>query len=1249
MFVRRTLFFSLFCAILLGAPNTHAQNTPNFFKGAAKVLKDVERKIKRQNRTNRSNRSTTTKKKRKNFYAQYDRATRRLIQKSLNQRGFDAGPVDGAFGKRTYRAIKAFKLSMGWAATTEMTPDQIDTLLKRPDGGSAAEPTNNANFEILMDHDLPGLDYANSGNNRRLQNLSMAQCQQICAQEQRCGAFTYNARVQWCLLKSGAVNPVPFKGAVSGRKVAGGVTNASLNSNSNPVSNGFDRSNYHPFKGQSDFNLQLELAKRTVQTLPTAIDRDKVVSTWIKEEYQRLYYGKGKQNATEMSVKFYDGTDFDRRDAIDHYRQEFLNSATDKPLKFSISWRVALFPGQFKEGKGIPVHFRGEGNYQKANASIKQVSVRVDHLRESVKFFFDDAPGVGMLPVDEKRAREIATLLNDNPYNHVKLTAYINLASINDVIMRDKRLDGYSTSAKLDAVEITIEPRKRSKIASKERIFLWNLIAQGNADEADRAGEIRAYADWLGIPVREGRLMNYRNLYFTFERSKRFPIKQHRSHWHLLQYLGQLQANPDLLKNDELLIDYADRTLSRVDKRTVSRGKDLFYKVGSFQWGKQAYSEFEAQDVINDLRTNYSNKILARTPPFPIPAIEVIQLQLGKYDFERKGFPIRWVDQSGSRMDNGVMREFSIRFDSGYHRARNAKMPGQRVSSNFKTFPQFLPMDPQEARAFSARLEAIPFNRGKRFVYIALETDIPAPTKAGKGIAYDFDITKATLFTDFELTEKLMDFEVDSGWKSAETLLANHKKGDAVPITLDTAYLLVSQLQPDLLKKEGFLQRAAEHRRQIERKAKKDSLYVPKYLPPLVIKSTKNMDANDKKAFAKLYSDLSHQTEFGKIRIPGGLHMPSASGDPITINLDQYFRNRLQQDSDITNVAKQLYPNAFGVYQILESNNRLGFVIAVNDQSGLFGFDMPRPDKNQNDYGFFDGYVDLKIEDLQLARDKRGKTVIVANAKPALVAMRNSDDSLIEHRFDAMASKQSNTSGDYELVDIRGVRLGMPYAKAAETARANSDETLEEESQQEMNLNKPWLTQGRFLYQLSGKERIGTHLGFFTEGSDTNTLLAVTFSQRFLDKKVDPNVIRNLLIKKYGQPDHQSGPRLGWVVSKQHKKRINGNMEKAGCFARPLESGDLSLIDLKGIQGHDGLEAIRKRKMAVEGSSWRVNIWGIKRPCGVIVTADIEDQELSILMMDTDRSLAYLQNRTQKQQAKEKAEKVKETENIVKF
>ncbi|NCA70098.1 MAG: alpha-2-macroglobulin [Sphingobacteriia bacterium] len=74
----------------------------------------------------------------------------------------------------------------------------------------AGEPSARA---ILL---TPGVDYFGADYDT-LKEVDLQTCQGACLDDPRCQAFTFNAKVGWCFLKSSAADPRPFPSAVSGR------------------------------------------------------------------------------------------------------------------------------------------------------------------------------------------------------------------------------------------------------------------------------------------------------------------------------------------------------------------------------------------------------------------------------------------------------------------------------------------------------------------------------------------------------------------------------------------------------------------------------------------------------------------------------------------------------------------------------------------------------------------------------------------------------------------------------------------------------------------------------------------------------------------------------------------------------------------------------------------------------------------------------------------------------------------------
>jgi len=90
----------------------------------------------------------------------------KAMQSALNQRGFDAGPADGALGPKTRTAIRGYQQSKGLAVTGEMSRGLLESLglLAAAPGGTAPIPgdtgQSTASLQQAIEVELLRLNYA---------------------------------------------------------------------------------------------------------------------------------------------------------------------------------------------------------------------------------------------------------------------------------------------------------------------------------------------------------------------------------------------------------------------------------------------------------------------------------------------------------------------------------------------------------------------------------------------------------------------------------------------------------------------------------------------------------------------------------------------------------------------------------------------------------------------------------------------------------------------------------------------------------------------------------------------------------------------------------------------------------------------------------------------------------------------------------------------------------------------------------
>ncbi|MGB8819062.1 MAG: PAN/Apple domain-containing protein, partial [Rhizobiaceae bacterium] len=79
--------------------------------------------------------------------------------------------------------------------------------------GLALAQNQTRRIELTENGDYFGFDL------RTEQNVSLDQCQQICLDDRRCKAFTYNKKASWCFLKTDSGKLETFAGSIAGKVV----------------------------------------------------------------------------------------------------------------------------------------------------------------------------------------------------------------------------------------------------------------------------------------------------------------------------------------------------------------------------------------------------------------------------------------------------------------------------------------------------------------------------------------------------------------------------------------------------------------------------------------------------------------------------------------------------------------------------------------------------------------------------------------------------------------------------------------------------------------------------------------------------------------------------------------------------------------------------------------------------------------------------------------------------------------------
>ncbi len=114
---------------------------------------------------------------------------------------------------------------------------------------------------------IPGADFS-GGDYRTVKNTDLANCRALCAADQKCKAFTFNTKVNWCFLKSATDIVMPFTTAI------GGTTDPESATNPKAVQPAPKFLDPYVVNAAHEFLAKLKTAKLPENTDATAIRND---------------------------------------------------------------------------------------------------------------------------------------------------------------------------------------------------------------------------------------------------------------------------------------------------------------------------------------------------------------------------------------------------------------------------------------------------------------------------------------------------------------------------------------------------------------------------------------------------------------------------------------------------------------------------------------------------------------------------------------------------------------------------------------------------------------------------------------------------------------------------------------------------------------------------------------------------------------------------------------------------------------
>ncbi|MEZ5810096.1 MAG: peptidoglycan-binding domain-containing protein [Rhizobiaceae bacterium] len=1200
----------------------------------AKII--IEREIQRRNQ--QQQRSNTPR---------LSRNQTRQAQIALNNLGYNAGNPDGVAGNGTRAAIRRYQASIGVAPTGYLTREQLAALLNSGGTTTAApapSPGDNAapQEELTRSQVLAlqrGLNALGYDTGRPDGKTGRRTGKAVSAFLRDRGFDPYTTSPQDALAmvvrESGVEAPGGSTVASSPRET-GAEVSVFDGANSESVADGFSRDDtatreeidktgwdaYKPELADKNFDLELELARRAIHSQPQIIDDDAVVVHWFEEVYpERLGH---KAGGPDIARRYYQGTPFERKDVIAEFRRTISATATDEPLKITRSFQASLDTAKFDPTRGIPVFLFDAGVIRAQKKTLGGDRIYTSHIRRTAKMLFDNPPDIAHLPVtDETRAREIAELLGRNRYAKLRLETYLTINQVGAAVIEDSYSgNDLLTDATMDGVALVLYPGHNSEITEPNVLYRWD-VASGSAAPAVAGLSAAEFAGWAGIRMVGGNLAVFENDSYSDYRD---------GGWRHFFDMGQLSANPDMLADDTAALFFGDMVLSNREKAFASQGKELFGGNRSepgHRNGRNAFNEFEFPEVMQAFRDEYADKIKAHIPAWPLPVVHVTQVSLGDYDHGAGAFPLIFSndrDRTGISSLNGA----------ALRQARGKWRP-ERVETGLRSLPDRLEMAPDQARKLVEILATRKKMNNKRAVFIAAFSDARKPEpgivrtgnrKGERALLFEMTPKRLALFADSGLRQLIREFEIGDGWNPRTLSLS--LSGKTLRVDAETATLWRAANVAGFVDDREALIAQLAARKQIERRSERYRSPIPPVLPAPILEGQEEAQTADIDKFAALLKNLSASADFTILVHSEGLNGSLGTDGILNLRLDRtlgyghWVDNPVfdegERDAGHEAQLKALYPRAAG-YRQIRTPGRGKAYLALRPNPAWFSVTIDTGLRGGS-AGDYSGDLYLKVHEARHLADNGSGDAIVFEVEPLKVVFRSQDGHEFTH--DVPPAESGGESGyPVSAMDVLGARIGMSLEEAVAAVKQAGYRGTQRKriSSQEYVLGN-----GLVLYD----EAAGNypHIAFFTKTYD-DVERVIGISRYVPDHGAAPEAVVNAFTEKYGAPDGAY--------------RYNG-----GSAYNAWGDTDVTkkLIQVEGISHECVLYPLRNTTL-FDGTSMSVNVYELKKTCGVVLTTFVDD-DMYTLLIDTNtvaaehsRLLTEKQRKQEEAEAKEKAADIK--------
>nr|WP_319949287.1 peptidoglycan-binding protein [uncultured Shimia sp.] len=1144
-----------------------------------------------------------------------DRATKQQVQSALNILGFDAGIADGVFGKGTRASIRRYQSKYGYLSSGYLTTAQLEQLQQAYFEAEASgnprldRPLTRGDLRQLQ-KSLKDLGYysgridgvAGRGTDRAISGYLVDRNMNP--------ATTPTYEVLVMAGEESGVRPrqagEPKQGTAASSGTVVSASNASSQSGASAThGSAFSTESYDLGRKDPAFDRELFLSRHLLKKRPDLIDSDGAAQHWIKKEFPQKRYGQGDALATSMTAAYYDGSSFERQDALAGLRRQIQSTEPAYPLpyKMEMGFQIAVDLGGFVPGKGVPVR-SAKNRSLNGNALLKSERLHLDPLNRYLQFYFETNLDVDYIPLTQDQARALASRVQGEHFVRFQMNRYVTLT---DIEALEEVYYGSNTmsvaGASLDAVTITLNDTRDGRLL--DTVHTWNA---SDAKAPQDAGGLEAYAKWLGLPMHKEHLVRYAGL---GQPSNDPLLKQNFGGWQRLGLMAKVAANPAILDDDDNLVNYAGWVLSEAQKREAAQGKPLFNATGRMNYGRQALNQFEFHAAVKNLRENYLEDILKRRPQYPLKAVEVTEYVLGEYDFGAEWFAI------------------STQYPPGFKR-----MHGQlAINAKVRKYPTTLEVPLSEAEGFADMLKNV--NPGAYLppLYLAHFVTLDNPQANGQSTSLRANTSHLAMFADRALTQHLFDIEASDGWRIVPSDAAQVLRGKGNVWTSESALMYLASLQPEKLEDRAFLKTVLGNM-QAHQNAGTASPFngiLPDHLLGRRIEITEHDWHQIQTALKTAVAALDFET----LQLVYPFNAKPTSDGQLLLNLDTHLQRAAsgaEGDSELE-IVRNLVPDADGIYQI-PSSKETPFFVALKNAEGLLSVGAPMP-KSSDAGGQWPGTLELKITKKHRANWKSGRSLVVFEAEPTKVVLKDGPNQKIVDLQDRDAVAAAKPQAAKR--KILGVELGMSLAKAEEVIAENLPEGL---TRKALGGVGEGLNAGVAYYDMNGRSA-WSHIALFQkDNTPSSPVTAITRLMSWTEEDgVTYEDVLTALIDTYGAPDITNDGRLGRYT----------------WFESPQKTADIKRQDRWGNQCNpNSLDSLKlpyaSAGMLIGGSDTtaRLEAREVTQSCGEVLTVTMEYSWMLMSLVDTDAIIAERtsQKNLEAEKAAEDAAKAKKAKKL---